>query len=173
MIVSLIAAIAENGVIGRNNDLPWKIRDDMRFFVNTTRGHTVITGRRNFDAMGRPLPQRRNLIVSRDPLLERDGAEVFSSIESALRAASLAGESEAFVIGGAQIYALAYPYAHRFYRTRVLSYVEGDVYFPQLDWTGFSCEKLFEHRLSETNDHDCVIERLERKAAPRALWESE
>ncbi len=168
MKVSLIAAVAQNGVIGRDNDLPWKIRDDMRFFVKTTKGHVVIMGRLNFDAMGRPLPHRRNIVVSRNADYRAEGAEVMTSIEAALRAAEASGEEEAFVIGGAQIYRLALPYAHRFYRTRVLADVPGDVFFPEMSLDGFVVEELFSGQASSENEHPFVVELLERKDTPRS-----
>lgn len=167
--ISLIAAVAENGVIGRDNDLPWTIKEDMRFFVQSTRGHAVVTGRKNYDAMGRALPKRRNLVVSRSPDFQPPDAEVFSSIEAALRASWDSGEGETFVIGGAQIYELAFPYAHRLYLTRVLADVPGDVRFPDLDLTNFSRELLRECAQNEENEFPCRIERYDRRGAPLSL----
>lgn len=166
MKVSMIAAVAKNGVIGRDNQLPFRQRDDMRFFVKTTKGHTVITGRRNFDAMGRPLPGRRNLVVTRDPDRTFPGAETVSSVAEALRLAQAAGEREAFIIGGAEIYALAFPYAHAFYRTRVLSDIFGDVHFPELDLSDFELETLCTGTRDEHNEFDFVIEKLTRRSEP-------
>lgn len=171
MIVSLIAAIAQNGVIGRDNDLPWKIREDMRFFVKTTRGHAVITGRRNYDAMGRALSQRTNIVVSRASDLVLPDAETVTSIEQALRLAESRGEQEAFVIGGAAIYGLAFPYAERFYRTRVLADVRGDVVFPAVDLSDFSVEELMRGERSADNEYPFVIELLIRRGAPLS-WSS-
>jgi len=168
MKVSLIAAVAENGVIGRDNDLPWKIRDDMRFFVATTRGHTVIMGRLNFDAMGRPLPKRKNIVVSRNPRLSLAGCETVNSVEAGLRVAEDAGETEAFIIGGAMIYALALPFAHCFYRTRVLASVPGEIVFPEFD-EGQWCSSLQqEQEANDDNEHAFVIETLTRKSEPLA-----
>lgn len=166
MKVSMIAAVARNGVIGRDNQLPFRLRDDMRFFVSTTRGHAVITGRRNFDAMGRPLPGRRNLVVTKNPASIFEGAETVTSVPEALRLAYAGGESEAFIIGGAQIYALAFPYSHIFYRTRILADVLGDVYFPQLDLSDFEIETLSTVGRNQDNEHDFVIEKLTRKSKP-------
>lgn len=164
--ISLIAAVAQNGVIGRNNDLPWTIKEDMRFFVQSTRGHTVVTGRKNYDAMGRALPRRRNLVLSRRREVQLPDAEVYASIEEALRASWDSGESETFVIGGAQIYELAFPYAHRLYLTRVLADVPGDVCFPELDLTDFSREVLAECVQNEENEFPCRIERYDRRGVP-------
>jgi dihydrofolate reductase len=165
--VSLIAAVAENGVIGRDNDLPWKIKDDMRFFVRTTKGHTVVMGRLNFDAMGRPLPKRRNIVVSRGADYRAEGCEAVTSIEQALRLAEAAGEDEAFIIGGAQIYALAFPFADRFYRTRVLAEVPGDVVFPEIDVSEWKLTQLESGEISEENEHAFVVELLERQEPPQ------
>lgn len=167
MKVSLIAAVAENGVIGRDNDLPWKIRDDMRFFVSKTRGHTVIMGRMNYDAMGRPLPKRRNIVVSRDRSWSADGCEAATSVAAALRLSRDAGEEEAFVIGGAQIYALALPYAHCFYRSRVLAEVAGDVFFPPYDEAEWDVSVHARFEKNDENEHPVVIEVLSRRGAPQ------
>jgi len=166
MRVSLIAAVAQNGVIGRNNDLPWSIKDDMRFFVQKTKGHAVIAGRKNFDAMGKALPERENYVVSRSPS-PIVGARAVESVEAALELAEAAGETEAFVIGGAEIYALALPYAHTFYRTRVLSDVPGDVFFPAYDEAEWQVRELSRGDVSERNQHAFVVEELTRRASPR------
>lgn len=167
MKVSLIAAVADNGTIGRDNDLPWKIRDDMRFFVQTTRGHVVIMGRLNFEAMGRPLPGRRNIVVTRDAGYVREGCETSNSIEEALLLAEAGGEEEAFVIGGAQIYQLALPFAHRFYRTRVLAEVPGDVIFPEVAQEEWRVVELLRGEASPDNEHAFVVELWERRALPQ------
>lgn len=162
MKVSLIAAIARNGVIGRDNALPWRIRDDMRFFVRKTTGHHVITGRRNYEAMGKPLPRRPNIVISRDPSFRAECA-VVSSLPAALDIARAAGETEAFVIGGAQIYALALPLADCFYRTRVLADVPGDVVFPAFDEGEWDVKLESEHPADEYNQYPFVIETLTRR----------
>lgn len=163
MKISLIAAVARNGVIGRDNALPWRIRDDMRFFIQKTTGHHVIMGRKSYDAMGKPLPRRPNIVISRDPTFSAECA-VVSSLEAALDKARAAGETEAFVIGGAQIYALALPVAHCFYRTRVLADVPGDVSFPAFDEGEWEVTHESEHPSDENNQHPFVIETLTRRS---------
>jgi dihydrofolate reductase len=163
MLVSLIAAVANNGVIGRNNALPWRIRDDMRFFVNKTLGHHVIMGRRNYDAMGKPLPRRPNIVISRNPSFQAL-CPVVHSLAEALSMARAAGETEAFVIGGAQIYAEALPVADVFYRTRVLADVQGDVFFPVFDQGEWQVQAEPEHPADEHNEHAFVIETLTRRS---------
>lgn len=165
MKISLIAAVARNGVIGRNNDLPWRIRDDTRFFMHKTLGHHVITGRKNYEAMGRPLPRRPNLVISRRPEFVAE-CPVVPSLDAALALARDAGEAEAFVIGGAQIYAEALPIADVFYRTRVLADVAGDVFFPPFDEREWDIRFESEHAADERNEHPFVIETLTRRRAP-------
>lgn len=175
MLVTLIAAVAENGTIGRNNDLPWTIKDDMRFFVRTTKGHTVISGRKNFEAMGRALPKRRNIVVTRqiDPILagliKNDSYETAPSVAHALRSAAAAQENEAFVIGGAQIYQAAFPFAHRFYRTRVLAEVVGDVVFPEIDLSNWDKSELLSHEPDADNEYGFIIEQWDRRDAPTSF----
>lgn len=167
MRVSLIAAIASNGVIGRDNNLPWDIADDMNFFTKMTQHRVVITGRRNYDAMGRALPERTNLVVSRRTAYSLPDAQVVPSVEVGLAVAQSKGETETFVIGGAQIYALALPYAHRFYRTRVLQAVPGDVKFPPFDEAQWQLTPLQRGDASSHNEMAFAIERLDRLRPPR------
>jgi dihydrofolate reductase len=163
MKISLIAAVANNGVIGRNNDLPWRIRDDTRFFMNKTVGHHVIMGRRNYEAMGKPLPRRPNVVISRNRDYRAE-CPVVGSLGEALELARHAGENEAFVIGGAQIYAEALPIADVYYRTRVLATVPGDVVFPSFDEREWDVRFESEHAADERNEHAFVIETLTRRA---------
>jgi dihydrofolate reductase len=162
MNISLIAAVAANGVIGRDNGLPWRLRDDLRFFAHKTQGHHVIMGRKNYLSIGHSLPRRPNLVISRNPDFSAD-CPVVSSLERALELARNAGESEAFIIGGAEIYALALPVADTFYRTRVLAEVPGDVFFPPFDPGAWEVQLESEHPADERNEFAFVIETLRRK----------
>lgn len=129
--IALVAAIAENGVIGRGGGLPWRLPDDLKFFKKLTVDHTVIMGRKTYEEVNRPLANRRNVVISRDPAFRPDGVVVVPSLEEAL--ALGATEDEVFVIGGGEIYRLALPYADRLYLTIVHAAVEGDTYFPAFD----------------------------------------
>lgn len=138
MIVSGIVAVAENGVIGRKGDLPWHLPDDMKFFMNTTRGHHIITGRVNYESIPlrfRPLKDRTNLVITRNAEYYAPGAVIVGSIEAALDQARNAGEAEVFIIGGGEIFrqALSKGLMDRLYLTRIHADVEGDVTFPELD----------------------------------------
>ncbi|MEJ1239564.1 dihydrofolate reductase [Chryseolinea sp. T2] len=140
MIISLIAARSRNGVIGRNNDLPWKLPDDMKYFMTTTRGHVAIMGRKNYDSLPdnyKPLPNRTNVVVTRQRAFHAPGCIVVHDMEHALEVARKNGETEAFVIGGAEIYALALAKADRLYLTEIDAEIQGDTYFPAFkneDW---------------------------------------
>lgn len=136
MIISLIAAVAENKVIGKNNDLPWKLPDDMRFFMETTKGHYVIMGRKNYDSLHpkfKPLPNRTNIVVTRQQNFDAPGCIVVHDVNQGIDIAKENNEHELFVIGGAEIYKLTLPSADRLYLTEVKAVVDGDTYFPDFD----------------------------------------
>jgi dihydrofolate reductase len=137
MRLTLIAAVAENGVIGRDNGLPWRLPGDLKRFKALTLGKPVIMGRRTFASIGRPLPERLNIVITRDASARFDGVSMAHSLEEALAAAEKAGASEAMVIGGAEIYALALPLADRLELTEVAAAPEGDAFFPPFDRTGW------------------------------------
>jgi dihydrofolate reductase len=158
MIIALIAAVASNGVVGRNNQLPWHLPQDLRYFKRTTLGKPVVMGRRTWDSIGRPLPGRTNIVISRQSSLEIEGALVVPDLASALtRAAAVAaGEAcdELMVIGGAEIYAQALPLADRLYLTEVHAEVEGDAWFPAWNrdqWQELSRER---HSACSSNPFD-------------------
>lgn len=127
-ILSLIAAVARNGVVGVDNRLPWQLPEDLRYFKATTTGRTIIMGRKTYDSIGRPLPQRRNIVVTRNLAWRADGVETAPSLAAAL---ALAGEvDEVFLIGGAMLYAEAIGVADRLYLTEIAADIVGDAYFP-------------------------------------------
>jgi len=134
MRVSIIAAQAENGIIGRGGQLPWRLKADLRRFKKLTLGHTIIMGRKTWESIGRPLPGRRMIVISRQLGYQAEGVDVVTSLEDALALAQSAGEEEAFVIGGAEIYRLALAKADRLYITLVLAEVDGDTKFPEVEW---------------------------------------
>ncbi|MCV9920153.1 dihydrofolate reductase [Pseudomonas sp. BT-42-2] len=137
--LSLIAACAENRVIGIDNSMPWHLPGDFKYFKATTLGKPIIMGRKTWDSLGRPLPGRLNIVVSRQPGLQLEGAEVFASLEQALQRAEQwaqeQGVDELMLIGGAQLYALALDQGlvSRMYLTRVELSPEGDAWFPEFD----------------------------------------
>ncbi|QDU87177.1 Dihydrofolate reductase type 3 [Pirellulimonas nuda] len=135
--ISLIAAVAENGVIGRGGELPWRLSSDLRRFKRLTMGRCLIMGRKTYDSIGRPLPGRVSLVLTRSPgASEVEGLSYVDSLDAALARLPQTGmkTDEAFVIGGAEVYRLALPRADRIYLTRVHAEVEGDALFPEVDW---------------------------------------
>ena len=141
MKVSLIVAVSENGVIGKDNDLIWHLPKDTRFFKETTMGHHVIMGRKNFESIPhkyRPLPNRTNVVITRQTDYAAEGCVVVNSVNAALEIAKINGENESFIIGGGQIYKLALEanLVDKIYLTKVHHSFEGDTFFPELssDW---------------------------------------
>jgi dihydrofolate reductase len=129
--LSLIVARARNGVIGRAGTLPWRLPEDLAFFKRTTMGHPIVMGRRTWESIGRPLPGRRSIVVSRQAGFAAAGAEVAASLDEALRLCD--GSAEVFVIGGAQLYAEALPRADRLIVTEIDADFEGDTHWPAPD----------------------------------------
>lgn len=143
--------MARNRVIGKDNAMPWHLPEDLKRFRALTIGHPIIMGRRTWHSLGRALPGRRNLVVSRDTALAAAGCEVFPSLESALDAC--AGAAQVFAIGGAQIYAAALPRAARLYVTEVDAEFAGDTLFPDIDW--------HEWRETARESHHCASGRFD------------
>ncbi len=159
----LIAAVARNRVIGRDNDLVWHDPVDARHFRDTTRGHPVIMGRRTWDSLParfRPLPGRRNLVVTRQPAWAAEGAEVVHSLDAAL--AAVAGAPTAFVMGGGQLYAQALPRADELVLTEIDADLDGDTLFP--DWSRDAFDEISrQHQASEPERHGFDIVRYRRR----------
>lgn len=130
MSLILIAARAANGIIGRDGDLPWRLPDDLKRFKRLTVGRTVLMGRKTWDSLGRPLPDRDNWVLSRDPAFKPAGATVFATLDQALNAAQ---GRELMIIGGAELYRQTLPLADRVELTEVLAEVDGDTCFPDVD----------------------------------------
>jgi len=134
--VVLVAAVADNGVIGLGGDIPWSIPEDLKHFRTVTKGNTVIMGRRTFESIGHPLPFRTNVVVTRDPSWSHDGVFTAASVEAAIDLAQ-EFEGEAMVIGGAQVYAAALPLADAQILTEVRLSPEGDTHYPEFDRTAW------------------------------------
>lgn len=132
--ISIIAAVAANRVIGKNNDLPWHLPDDMRFFMNTTTNHAVIMGRKNYESLPpkyQPLPNRTNIVITHQKNFQAPGCTIVHSWDEAFEVAPK--NDEVFIIGGADIFRQGLPHATRMYLTEIHADVEGDVYFPEFD----------------------------------------
>ena len=158
-MVSIIVAVAQNGTIGDKNALLWHITEDLRFFKRTTSGHPVIMGRKTYDSLGRPLPNRTNVVISRTAE-HIEGCTIARSLEEAI--AMFPAEEEIFIIGGAQIYALALDVADRFYLTRVEHNYEGDTKFPEWDESKWQLIEQESFPCGEKYPYPFAFEKYER-----------
>ena len=133
MLISAVAAMAENRTIGKNNQLLWHLPADFKHFKTKTTGHPIIMGRHTYESIGKPLPHRANIVITRDQSFKAEGCFVFSSLPDAIQCATSFATQEIFIIGGGQIYQLALPYIHRIYLTLVHHSFDGDTFFPLLN----------------------------------------
>ena len=162
MIVSMICAMAENRGIGYKNTLPWKLSNDLQHFKALTIGKPIIMGRKTFDSIGKPLPGRKNIILSRNKDLKVEGCEVFQSFDDIKNACK--DEEEICIIGGDQIYQLLFDYADTLHLTQIHAEIVADAFFPDFDqsqWEQISCEK---HSADRRNDYDYSFTTLKKKA---------
>lgn len=145
MKIAMIAAMAKNNVIGKDNDMPWHLPDDLKFFKSKTVGKPVIMGRKTFESIGsRPLPNRPNLVVSRNSQLACEGVTVFSSVDEALASLSAPDIEEVIIMGGGQLYEQMLPRADRLYLTLIEAELDGDTFFP--NWQELAWKTLEEQR---------------------------
>jgi dihydrofolate reductase len=158
MRLSVIVAVAENGVVGKNNALPWYLPEDLKYFRQTTMGKPIVMGRKTFESIGKPLPGRSNIVVSRNPDYRAEGVAVVGSLTEALELATdiavIDGKDELMVIGGAAIYAAAIPLADRLYITEVHAEVAGDAYLPEVDWSEWRELVRERHAAAGPNPYD-------------------
>ena len=159
--VSLVVAMARNHVIGRNNALPWRLAEDLKRFKATTLGKPILMGRKTFESIGKPLPGRRNIVLTRDPEWRAEGVDVVRSVEEALQLTR--DSQELAVIGGAEIYRLTIPYADRIYLTRVEADVPGDTLFPELNTAQWSETHAGTHPADERNQYPASFLVLDRQ----------
>lgn len=164
----LIVARARNGVIGKDNDLPWRLSDDLKHFKATTKGCPVVMGRKTWESLPRkPLPGRDNIVLSRDGQYAAPGARVFTSIDAAIETAKglaiAAGKTEVFVTGGSLFYAAALPYADRLYITEVDTVVDGDATFPDFDEAEFIETSRRDVPQGDKNEFAFSIRTLDRR----------
>ena len=165
-LVSLIVAMAQNGVIGRDNTLPWRLPKDLKRFKNSTLGKPILMGRKTFESIGRPLPGRPNLVLTRDRSWGADGVTVVHSVEEALF--HTGGCDELVAIGGAEVYRLVLPFARRIYLTHVHADVPGDTFFPDFDPTQWADVECSMHPADEDHASPVTFVTLERRNSPQA-----
>jgi dihydrofolate reductase len=163
MMVSAIAAMSKNRVIGVDNDLPWHLPADMKYFMRTTRGHHVVMGRKTFESMGVPLKARTNIVITRDLFYTASGILVAHSLHEALEIASVNHENEVFVIGGSEIYRLAIPVLDRIYLTEIDLFVEkGDAFFPDFNLAEWKLVSQEDHQPDDRNRYNYTFKIFER-----------
>ena len=163
MIRSLVVAVARNGVIGRDNRLPWRLPDDMAYFKRVTMGHPVVMGRRTWESIGKPLPGRLNIVVTHNRGFQAPGCTVVGSLDEAWRAAGNAGE--VCVIGGTSLFQECLPIADRIHLTEVQADVEGDTWFPPFDRAEWREHLVADHPADDRHEYPFRILVLERKRA--------
>lgn len=169
MTISLIVAVSDNNVIGKNNTLPWHLPDDLKYFRKVTKGHTVVMGRKTYESIGKPLPDRRNIVIS-TTVKKIPGCEVFPSLGVALEELSLAHEQgEVFIIGGARLFQealmeiLSDLSVHKIYLTRVHAEVEGDVFLPEINWKHWKEVSREEHEKDASHEYSFSFVVYERQ----------
>ncbi|HEV7714442.1 MAG TPA: dihydrofolate reductase [Steroidobacteraceae bacterium] len=172
--VSLVVAMAENGVIGRDNAMPWRLPDDLKRFKALTLGKAMLMGRKTFDSIGRPLPGRTSMVLTRDPAWRAEGVLVVHTVDEAferlreLTEANTAGadqkmDAELCAVGGAELYRLVMPVARRIYLTRIHATIEGDTVFPPIDPAQWRETERTEHPADERHAYAMTFSTLERR----------
>lgn len=162
MTISCIVAIAKNKVIGKDNDIPWYLPADLKYFKKITTGHHILMGRKCYQSIGRPLPNRTNVIITRDPYFISSNCLVARSIEEGLEMAYDNGETELFIIGGGTIYEQTKALWDKLYLTEVDLEVEGDIFFPELKDDEWEIQDIQNHKKDEKNVYDYRFKILKR-----------
>lgn len=155
----------ERGAIGVGGSLPWRLSADLKRFRELTWGHHIVMGRKTFESIGKPLPGRETIIITRDQIFKAEGCTIAYSLDEALNIARELGETEAFVCGGAQIYERAIRIADRVYLTEVHAQVEADTFFPEWDRSAWIEKESIDHPADEKNQYSFSFKRLVRKRA--------
>ena len=159
MTISSIVAFSDNRVIGVDNELPWHLPNDLKFFKRTTSNHTIIMGRKTYESIGRPLPNRENIVITGNESYQASGIRCFHGIASAIEYCESKAKNEIFFIGGAQIYKECLPWTDKLYITRVHTEIEnGTAFFPELDWSQWNLKSKEAHQRDEKNDYDHTFE---------------
>jgi dihydrofolate reductase len=162
MLVSAIVAVAHHHVIGKDNDIPWYLPADLKYFKEKTLNHHIIMGRKCFDSIGKPLPKRTNIIISRNPFLISSNCTIARSVEAALEVAFDNHETEAFIIGGGEIYQQSMQFLDKIYLTAVDLEVQGDVFFPPLDPKEWKLISEIHHTKDEKNEWNYTFKEFEK-----------
>ena len=161
MFISLIVAVAKNNVIGGDNKLLWHLPADLRHFKNVTMDHTIIMGRKTFESVGKPLPGRRNIIVTRNEDFEAEGCTIVNNMQAAVDLCKK--ENEVFIIGGADIFRQSMNAADKIYLTRINHEFKGDVFFPELNFSDWKLVKYLKFHADEKNKYEYSFAEYERQ----------
>jgi dihydrofolate reductase len=162
MVISCIVAATQNWVIGKNNDIPWYLPADLKHFKKITSGHHILMGRKCYQSIGRPLPKRTNIIITRDPFFISSNCLVFNSIAEAIAAAKENGEEELFIIGGGMIYKQTQDLWDRIYFTEVHTELAGDVFFPEIDDKNWRLVDSESHEPDDKNHYSYTFKVFDR-----------
>jgi dihydrofolate reductase len=163
VIISFIVAVSENNVIGKNNKLPWHLPSDMKYFKNQTWAMPVVMGRKTFEALGKPLEGRTNIVITRQPDWKPGGVEIVHSIDQAIVEATKLDAKEIFIIGGAEIFSAALPSADRIYLTLIHHNFDGDAFFPELKQDEWKLVSNKDYNADEKNKYAHTFQVWERK----------
>ncbi len=163
MTISLIVAASENNAIGKDNKLLWHLPEDLKFFKNMTWGMPVVMGRKTFEAMGKPLAGRTNIVITSNKDWKAEGATVVQNIDDALKAAGATGAKEAFITGGGEIYKQSMEMADKIYMTRIHANIEGDTFFPEIDPSNWELIFNKELKADEKNKYDMNFETFQKR----------
>jgi dihydrofolate reductase len=166
LIVSLIVALDEKGGIGKDNRLPWHLSSDLKRFKQLTMGHHLIMGRLTYETIGKPLPGRTTIVITRNPLFQPAGCQVATSLEEALSLAKENGETEAFIAGGGEIFTQALPLADRIYLTQIHAVVEANIFFPHFSFSEWKEIESIKQQVDEKNDYPYTFKILEKNLNP-------
>jgi len=165
MKISAIVAIAKNNIMGKDNNIPWYLPADLKYFKKVTLGHPILMGRKTYLSIGRPLPKRTNIILTRNPFFIAANCLVVHSIQEGLEIAQEENANEVFIIGGSQIYESSMDYWDRLYLTTVDAEVEGDIIFPELDFSEWQLVSEVKHKADDKNEYDYTFKVFDRKSA--------
>ena len=160
-MISLIVAMTENRVIGRDGDMPWHVSRDLRRFKRLTMDHHIVMGRKTYESIGRPLPGRTTVVLSRTASIDAEGVHVVGSLEEALEVAK--ADQEVFVTGGETVFGAALGMADRIYLTRLHVELTGDTFFPEVDWSQWELIEEAFHAADEKNDYDLTFQTYNRR----------
>ena len=168
MIISIIVAMDRNRGIGIENRLPWRLSADLKRFRELTMGHHLIVGRKTYESIGKPLPGRQMIVVTRDPDYRAEGCSIAHSLDESIDIAAARGENEVFICGGAEIYREALGKAHRLYLTQVDAEVDADTFFPEIDWSQWIEKERISHGADDKNQYSFIFKILNRQLSPQA-----